>query len=141
MGPRSFRVDPDVQAALKAARRWTKFRQFPPLYQRVRAYNVAFYKGRDPETYEKALANLIARTKRGVRRVERLRPVAGLLSSPLFRLGVLTSVAAFKHLLLPKSKNLISNAKNVTLSFSVSQWQSKKRAILKPSWGCTLPTG
>ena len=64
MGPRSFRVDPDVQAALKAARCWTKFRQFPPLYQRVRAYNVAFYKGRDPETYEKALASLIARTKR-----------------------------------------------------------------------------
>jgi len=65
MGPRSFRVDPDVQAALKAARCWTKFRQFPPLYQRVRAYNVAFYKGRDPETYEEALASLIARTKRG----------------------------------------------------------------------------
>ena len=65
MGPRSFCVDPDVQAALKAARCWTKFRQFPPLYQRVRAYNVAFYKGRDPETYEKALASLIARTKRG----------------------------------------------------------------------------
>jgi len=65
MGPRSFRVDPDVQAALKAARCWTKFRQFPPLYQRVRAYNVAFYKGRDPETYEKALASLIAHTKRG----------------------------------------------------------------------------
>ena len=65
MGPRSFRVDPDVQAALKAARCWTKFKQFPPLYQRVRAYNVAFYKGRDPETYEKALASLIARTKRG----------------------------------------------------------------------------
>ena len=65
MGPRSFHVDPDVQAALKAARCWTKFRQFPPLYQRVRAYNVAFYKGRDHETYEKALAGLIGRTKRG----------------------------------------------------------------------------
>ena len=65
MGPRSFRVDPDVTSALKAARCWTKFRQFPPLYQRVRAYNVAFYKGRDPETYEKALASLIAHTKRG----------------------------------------------------------------------------
>ena len=64
MGPRSFRVDPDVQATLKAARCWTKFRHFPPLYQRVRAYNVAFYKGRDPETYEEALASLIARTKR-----------------------------------------------------------------------------
>ena len=65
MGPRSFRVDADVMASLKAARCWAKFRQFPPLYQRVRAHNVAFYKGRDPKTYEKALANLIAHTKRG----------------------------------------------------------------------------
>ena len=65
MGPRSFRVDADIVAALKAARCWAKFKRFPPLYQRVRAYNVAFYKNRDPQTYEKALANLIARTKRG----------------------------------------------------------------------------
>lgn len=65
MGPRSFRVDEDVQAALKAARCWAKFKRFPPLYQRIRAYNVAFYKNRNPQTYEKALANLIARTKRG----------------------------------------------------------------------------
>ena len=64
MGPRSFRVDEDVQAARKAARCWAKFKRFPPLYQRVRAYNVAFYKSRNPQTYEKALANLIARTKR-----------------------------------------------------------------------------
>ena len=64
MGPRSFRVDEDVQAALKAARCWAKFKRFPPLYQRIRAYNVAFYKSRNPQTYEKALANLIARTKR-----------------------------------------------------------------------------
>lgn len=65
MGPRSFHIDPDVIASLKAARCWTKFRQFPPLYQRIRAYNVAFYKGRNPEAYERALANLIAHTKRG----------------------------------------------------------------------------
>ena len=64
MGPRSFRVDEDMQAALKAARCWAKFKRFPPLYQRIRAYNVAFYKNRNPQTYEKALANLIARTKR-----------------------------------------------------------------------------
>ncbi|MBR0406025.1 MAG: hypothetical protein IJI68_12635 [Eggerthellaceae bacterium] len=44
---------------------WAKFKRFPPLYQRVRAYNVAFYKGRDPEAYEKALANLIAHMRRG----------------------------------------------------------------------------
>ena len=65
MGPRSFQVDTDVAAALKAARCWAKFRRFPPLYQRVRAYNVAFYKDRDPKAYEKALANLIAHTRRG----------------------------------------------------------------------------
>ena len=65
MGPRSFQVDPDVVASLKAARCWAKFRRFPPLYQRIRAYNVAFYKDCDQEAYEKALANLIAHTKRG----------------------------------------------------------------------------
>ena len=52
-------------AALKAARCWSKFKQFPQLYQRVRAYNVAFYKDRNPEAYEKALVNLINHTKRG----------------------------------------------------------------------------
>ena len=65
MGPRSFQMDADMVAALKAARCWTKFKQFPPLYQRVRAYNVAFYKSRDPKMYERALANLIGHTKRG----------------------------------------------------------------------------
>lgn len=65
MGPRSFRVDPDVEAALKAARCWSKFRQFPPLYQRIRAYNLAFHKKRDPQAYERGLANLIAHTRRG----------------------------------------------------------------------------
>ena len=65
MGPRSFSPDPDVVAALKRARCWTKFRSFPALYQRIRAYNVAFYKTRDPEAYERALANLIEHTRRG----------------------------------------------------------------------------
>ncbi|MBR3327328.1 MAG: hypothetical protein IKG22_08410 [Atopobiaceae bacterium] len=65
MGPRSFRVDPDVEAALKRARCWKRFRAFPPLYQRVRAYNVAFFKKRDPEAYDRALANLVKHTKRG----------------------------------------------------------------------------
>ncbi len=64
MGPRSFHVDPDVERALKNARCWTKFKQFPPLYQRIRAYNTAFHKHR-PEVYERNLKNLIAHTKRG----------------------------------------------------------------------------
>ena len=65
MGKRSFRVDGDVEAALKRARVWSTFKSFPPLYQRVRAYNVAFYKTRNPAQYEKALAHLIAETKQG----------------------------------------------------------------------------
>ncbi len=65
MGPRSFRIDPDIERALKDARAWSKFRSFPPLYRRVRAYNVAFYKKRDPEVYRRALVHLVEETKRG----------------------------------------------------------------------------
>ena len=65
MGPRSFRVDPDIEAALKQERVWTKFRAFPPLYQRVRAYNTAFYKRSNPEGCRKRLERLIEETKQG----------------------------------------------------------------------------
>jgi hypothetical protein len=65
MGPRSFSPDPDVVAALKRARCWTKFRRFPALYQRIRAYNVVFFKRRNPEQYARSLESLIAHTKRG----------------------------------------------------------------------------
>lgn len=65
MGARSFKVDPDIEKAMKQARVWAKFRSFPPLYQRVRAYNVFFYKKRDPEAYGTALAHLIEETKHG----------------------------------------------------------------------------
>ena len=64
MGERSFKFDADIVAALKAARAWTKFRQFPPLYQRIRAYNVAFYKQRDRAMYEQILSHLIDETKK-----------------------------------------------------------------------------
>lgn len=66
MGKRSFKFDPDIVAALKSARCWTKFRQFPPLYQRIRVYNVAFYKHRDRAMYEQPLAHLIEETKKGM---------------------------------------------------------------------------
>ena len=65
MGARSFKVDPDIVSSMKAARCWTKFRGFPPLYQRIRAYNVAFYKKRDPRMYKQALEHLISETKKG----------------------------------------------------------------------------
>ena len=67
MGPRSFRVDPEIEAALKRARVWTKFRRFPPLYQRVRAYNLWFYKTRLPDQYGASLARLIEETGRTTR--------------------------------------------------------------------------
>ena len=65
MGPRSFHLDEDVEMALKKARVYKIFRSFPSLYQRVRGYNVAFFKKRDPEAYQKALTNLIRYTKQG----------------------------------------------------------------------------
>ena len=65
MGPRSFKMDKDVEQALKAARVWSKFKSFPELYQRVRAYNVAFYKSRDEAAYERALTHLIDETRKG----------------------------------------------------------------------------
>lgn len=65
MGPRSFRIDEELEVALKKARVWSTFRSFPPLYQRIRAYNTTFYKTRDPQTYQKALAHLITETKKG----------------------------------------------------------------------------
>lgn len=65
MGPRSFQPDAEVVEALKKARVWKRFCAFPPLYQRVRLYNVAFYKSLDQESYRKALTRLISATKRG----------------------------------------------------------------------------
>lgn len=65
MGPRSFRIDAELEAALKKARVWSTFKSFPPLYQRIRAYNVTFYKKRDAQTYHQALSHLISETKKG----------------------------------------------------------------------------
>lgn len=65
MGPRSFKVDPDIESAMKSARCWSKFKSFPHLYQRIRAYNVFFYKKRNSEMYQQTLEHLIAETKQG----------------------------------------------------------------------------
>ena len=64
MGKRSFKIPSGIEAALKQARVWSKFKRFPPLYQRIRAYNVQFYQNRNREMYDKALAHLIAETKK-----------------------------------------------------------------------------
>ena len=64
MGARSFRIDPDIEAAMKQARVWSKFKSFPSLYQRARTGNIAFYKRRNPAMYEQMLARLIAETEK-----------------------------------------------------------------------------
>lgn len=66
MGVESFEMDPDIETALKDADAWSIFQSFPPLYQRIRAYNVAFYKKRNPSAYEKAMSRLVEATKKGV---------------------------------------------------------------------------
>ena len=65
MGVRSFKIDKDIESAMKQARAWSKFKSFPPLYQRVRAYNDVFYKTRNKKAYDKALTHLIEETKKG----------------------------------------------------------------------------
>lgn len=65
MGKRSFKIDPAIERALKDARLWSAFRTFPALYQRVRAYNVAFYRQRDPDRFARSLQRLLDETKKG----------------------------------------------------------------------------
>lgn len=63
LGPRSYKLDIDVEKALKKNRCYKIFKSFHPLYQRVRSYNVSFYKNIDKETYKRALNHLILETK------------------------------------------------------------------------------
>lgn len=65
LGPRSFKIDKDTEEALKKARCYKTFKSFHPLYQRIRAYNVSFYKSLNEDAYKKALNHLIEETKKG----------------------------------------------------------------------------
>ena len=64
LGERSFQIDKDIETALKKARVWKTFKSFPKLYQKIRVYNVAFYKKVNKEMYNKALNHLIQETKK-----------------------------------------------------------------------------
>ncbi len=61
----NFSMDKDVECALKNAGVLDKLLEFPPLYVRVRTYNVAFFKTRDKVAYDKALTHLIEETNKG----------------------------------------------------------------------------
>ena len=60
-----YKEDIDVIEALKKARVYSKFKKFPPLYQRVRIYNISFFKDKDVNKYNSSLAHLIDSTKKG----------------------------------------------------------------------------
>ena len=65
MGPRSFKIDSELEQELKSARVWSSFKKLHPLYQRVRAYNLMFYRARYPEAYHRMLAHTIETAKKG----------------------------------------------------------------------------
>lgn len=65
MNADSFKIDPDIEQALKCAGAWSEFKSFPPLYQRIRAYNVCFYKKRNPKQYDVSLKHLIETARNG----------------------------------------------------------------------------
>ena len=65
MDIKNFKIDEEISNALKQARVWSKFKSFHPLYQRIRAYNIAFTKIKYPQAYQKSLANLIEQTRKG----------------------------------------------------------------------------
>ena len=60
-----YKEDEEIADALKKARVYSKFKKFHPLYQRVRMYNVVFYRNKNKEYYEAALLHLIEKTKKG----------------------------------------------------------------------------
>lgn len=64
LGPRSFKMDPEIVEALKSSRCWSAFKRFPPLYQRVRVDNIQRVKS-DRQEFDKRLAQLVKQTKQG----------------------------------------------------------------------------
>ncbi|MGI5868171.1 MAG: YdeI/OmpD-associated family protein [Kiritimatiellia bacterium] len=65
MEPGAFTIDKEVEAALKNARVWSAFKSFHPLYQRIRASNLAFYKKHYPASYGRMLKQTIENAKKG----------------------------------------------------------------------------
>ncbi len=61
----NFKIDKDIEHELMNNDCFEIFKKFPPLYQRIRVYNVTFYKTRNHELYIKALEHLIEETKKG----------------------------------------------------------------------------
>ena len=61
----TYKLDDEFILLLKEYRILTKFKSFPPLYQRIRAYNLNFYKELDDEYYKRSLKHFVKETKKG----------------------------------------------------------------------------
>lgn len=66
MGPRSFKVPDFLVEEMKKNKCYSIFKRFPPLYQRVRAYNLLFMYNLDRNLYQKSLAHFLEMTKKGL---------------------------------------------------------------------------
>lgn len=66
MTPIGFAIEEDIALALKSNPDiWRNFESFPELYQRIRIYNIQFYRKRDPKTFNDSLAKFLENTKDG----------------------------------------------------------------------------
>lgn len=65
MNVRHYRFDDEFLEILKKNRIGKKFREFPPLYQRVRSSSIMRTKVTTPEKFENAVANFVVKTKNG----------------------------------------------------------------------------
>lgn len=61
----SFTMNADIMQEIIDAGLWEQFTSFPPLYRRVRAYNLAFTKKRSKAEYQKAMKHFIEQTRAG----------------------------------------------------------------------------
>jgi len=61
----TFTLPKEIETAIRAAGLWEAFTALPPLYQRVRGYNLSFTKKRSLAEYEKAFAHFAEKTAKG----------------------------------------------------------------------------
>ena len=104
MGADSFRIDPEIESAMRKARVWRKFKSFSSLYQRVRAFYVESYKKRNIHKYKQTLKCLIDETK------------AGLLGGLLTRFMILRVRVRYQQV----KKFIITAQEDSLFSWSVS---------------------
>jgi len=60
-----FTMDPALQSEMHSVGVWEDFTRFPPLYQRIRAGNLASAQKRSSEEFQKAFRYFIVQTKAG----------------------------------------------------------------------------